>query len=93
MKVGSKSMIQRDEIVQQAMGLPPADRAYVADAIEQSLADGGFATPETAAEWVVEIERRVAAYDRGELSAVDGEAALKNMRRRLAEHRGQKGSA
>ena len=44
-------MTPRDEIVQQAMALPPEDRAYVADMLEQSLSGGGFATPEIAAAW------------------------------------------
>jgi putative addiction module component (TIGR02574 family) len=83
-------MASRDEIVQQAMALPPADRAYVADALEQSLDAGGFATPEIAAAWIAEIERRIAAHDRGELPASDMETALQNMRRHLEQHRANK---
>jgi len=80
-------MSDRDEIVQQAMSLSPADRAYVADVLEQSLPTGGFATPEIAAAWTAEIERRIGAFDRGELSAVDMQASLENMRQQLARHR------
>ena len=32
-------MPQREEIMQQALGLPPEDRAFVAAALEHSLAD------------------------------------------------------
>jgi putative addiction module component (TIGR02574 family) len=85
-----KPMSLREEIVQQAMTLPPADRVFVADALEKSLASGGFSTPETAAAWAVEIERRIEAYDRGELPASDMETALQNIRQHLANHRARK---
>lgn len=77
----------REEFIQQALSFPPADRAWIADHLEQSLANDGFATPETAASWSAEIERRIAAFERGDLTAVEDKAALANARRRLAEHR------
>jgi hypothetical protein len=80
-------MTQREKIVEEALALSPEDRAYVADVIEQSLSDGGFATPEIAAAWAEEIERRIAAYERGEASADDARVSLNRMRRKLAEHR------
>ncbi len=80
-------MLDREQIVQEALSLPPEDRTYVADALEQSLADGEFATPEIAAEWTAEIDRRIAAYDRGEVQAIDGKIALERLRARLEEHR------
>jgi hypothetical protein len=51
----------RDQIVEQAMPLSPEDRIFVADALEQSLAGEGFATPEIASAWAAEVERRIAA--------------------------------
>lgn len=83
-------MSLREEIAQQALELPAEDRAYVADVIEQSLASGGFASDEIAAAWASEIERRIAAYDRGEVEAVDAEVALDRLRKQLAEHRARK---
>ena len=83
-------MTPREEIVQQAMALPPEDRVYVADKLEQSLSSGGFATPEIAAAWATEIERRVTAHDRGELPAADMNAVLARLRQRLADHRANK---
>ena len=77
----------REEVIQQALALPPGDRAYVADVLEQSLTHGEFATPEAAAAWVAEIERRVAAYDRGEMQAAGVEAAMERIRAQLADHR------
>jgi putative addiction module component (TIGR02574 family) len=83
-------MSLREEIAQQALELPAEDRAYVADVIEQSLANGGFASDEIAAAWASEIERRIAAYDRGEIEAVDAEVALDRLRKQLAEHRARR---
>lgn len=83
-------MIAREEIVQQALSLSPADRIYVADALEQSLASDGFATPEIASAWAEEIERRIATHDRGGAPAAEMETALERIRRQLVEHRARK---
>jgi len=83
-------MTNRDQIVEQALTLTPEDRAYVADALEQSLSNGGFATPEIASAWAAEIERRIAAYDRGEIQAVGAETAIERIRQQLVEHRVRK---
>ena len=82
-------MTNREQIVEQALSLPPEDRAYVAHALEQSLSNGGFASPEVAEAWIEEIERRLAAYDRGEIRAVEG-TGLAPIRKRLAEQRSQR---
>lgn len=80
----------RDEIVEQALALPPDDRAFVADAIAQSLTSGGFASPELAAAWATEIEQRLAAYDRGDVKATDLDVAMNRIRQHLAQHRARK---
>ena len=80
-------MTQRDRIVQQALSLPPEDRAFVADQLEQSLEDDAVESPEIAAAWAEEVARRLASYDRGEVEAVDAETALENMRRLFDERR------
>lgn len=80
-------MPDRDKIAREALTLSPADRAYVADVLERSLDAGTFATPEIAEAWSKEIDRRIAAYDRGETKAVDLETSLRNAREALAEHR------
>jgi len=59
-------MTLRDQIAEQALTLPPEDRAFLVDLLEESLKGEGFATSELAAEWVAEVKRRVEAYDRGE---------------------------
>lgn len=84
-------MMDRERIAEAALKLPPEDRLYVADRLEQSLPHGGLA-PEIAKAWASEIDRRIEAYDRGETRAVDFDVALGNIRCRLAEHRERKAS-
>src|SRR5438270_13686099 len=52
-------MTQRELLAQQALKLPPEDRVYVADVLEQSLTTGGFTGPEIADAWASEIARRI----------------------------------
>jgi hypothetical protein len=81
-------MSTRDEIAQQALALPANDRAFLADVLEQSLTDEEL-TAETAIAWSKEIDRRLEAYDRGELEAVDAQIAMEEMRRGLAKRRAE----
>ncbi|MBL9125627.1 MAG: addiction module protein [Planctomycetaceae bacterium] len=81
---------QRDQLVEQALALPPEDRAYVADALEQSLTHEGFALPEIAAAWAAEIEQRLAAYDRGEVQADAADLALERIRRQFETYRSRR---
>ena len=83
-------MSLREEIAQQALALAPEDRLYLADVLEQSLTAGGFATAEAEAAWSAEIDRRIEAYDRGEVHAIDFETALARIRQHLADHRSRK---
>lgn len=79
-----------EQLAQQALALGPEDRVYLATVLEESLSNGGFATPELAATWSAEIDRRVAAYRRGEAQSTDADAALERIARRLEEHRARK---
>ena len=56
-------MSLREEIIQQALGLPSEDREFVADTLEQSLPHADFASPEIAATWSEEIDRRMDEAD------------------------------
>lgn len=80
-------MSPRDAILQQALALGTADREYLADELERSLPSTGFATEEIAAAWSEEIDRRIAAYDRGEMSAISFEESLREAQQALREHR------
>jgi putative addiction module component (TIGR02574 family) len=78
-------MSQREVILSQALQLAPQDRAYVADALEQSLESAGLATPDLSKAWAAEVERRLAAYDRGEMPASDAGPAMDRLRQILAD--------
>jgi len=80
-------MSVRDDIIRQALTLGAEDRVYVADTIERSLAPEGFAAPELGEAWAVEIDRRIAAYDRGEVPADDVAAVMRRLREKLAARR------
>jgi putative addiction module component (TIGR02574 family) len=80
-------MTIREQIAQQALALPPEDRAFLAELLENSLTADGFTTPELEAEWAAEVARRIEAYDRGETHAVDAVTAMREMREGLANSR------
>ncbi len=83
-------MPNRDEIVERAMGLSSEDRAFVADALERSLDNQGFASQEVATAWAAEIERRIEAYDRGEVHADDVGPVIERLRQYLRKVRAGK---
>ncbi|MEI8379450.1 MAG: addiction module protein [Planctomycetota bacterium] len=84
-------MPTREALLQDALLLSPGDRALLVDALEESLNHGEFATPEIAAAWSEEIDRRLAAYQRGETKALTVDQALDHIRHSLDECRaGQK---
>jgi putative addiction module component (TIGR02574 family) len=80
-------MSPRDAVLQQALTLPDEDRAFLADALERSLSPSAFETEEIAAAWSEEIDRRLAAYDRGEMLAISIEESLREARQVLLERR------
>jgi len=87
-------MTSRELVLQDALALAPEDRAFVVNRLEQSLLEqtqekSGCVSPEIAAAWAQEIERRVAAYDRGEVRTEDADVVLRRMRTFLKEHRRQ----
>lgn len=79
-----------EQLAQQALALGPEDRVYLANVLEKSLSTGGFATPELAAAWSAEIDRRLSACKRGETQSTDADAALERITQRLEEHRARK---
>lgn len=81
-------MTHLDQLAEQALKLEPNDRAFLADLLEQSLPASGFADAEVGDAWSREIDRRVAAYDRGETQAISAEASLQHTREALARRRG-----
>jgi len=83
-------MSGREQVLQSALALSAEDRAFLAEQLEESLNRGGFASSEIAAAWTAEIDRRIAAYERGEIQASDADASIERMRSYLADHRARK---
>jgi len=79
-------MTLRDQITQQSLSLAPEDRAYIADMLEQCLTSQLFADPALSQAWATELDRRIQAYDRGELTADDAESVLKRLLAKLEQH-------
>lgn len=57
-----------EDLARRAKQLPPDERERLVDALLESL--NVPATAELDAAWAAEIERRLAAYDRGEVKAI-----------------------
>lgn len=62
----------------EALRLPAKDRALLADALLGSLDDEADRGHEAA--WLQESESRLAAYERGEIEALDGPQVLAELR-------------
>ena len=67
------------ELEHQARALSPEERARLADVLLESLREAPLA--EIEADWDLEIEKRVAAYDRGELETFSAENVFAEARR------------
>jgi putative addiction module component (TIGR02574 family) len=72
----SLASIQK-EIIQ----LNPTERAMLIDLLWESLDEARI--KEIEAKWAAESEDRIDAFERGELPAVDGPAALRDLRSSL----------
>lgn len=67
------------ELEQQACTLLPEERAQLAEVLLESLHDSSLSEIES--EWGREIEKRVAAFDRGELQTYPAEDVFAEARR------------
>ena len=67
-----------DAVLGAALALPPQDRAIVAERLLESLNEGNQA--EIDAAWLAEVERRLEAFDRGEMKAVPAEEVMRSLR-------------
>ena len=86
----SNSVAARHEILQRALALDPVDRAFLADELERSLPQAEFTSEDVVKAWSTEIDRRFAAYDRGDTTSVSLDAALGHIRRVLDDHRSRR---
>jgi putative addiction module component (TIGR02574 family) len=62
------------ELAEKGKALAPDDRSRLVDMLLESLNEQSLSDIEAA--WDAEAERRLAAYDRGEVQALDGEEVL-----------------
>ena len=62
---------QVKKLAERGIALPTEDRTRLVDLLLESLHESP--TNEVEAAWAIEIERRLAAYDRGEMESVAGE--------------------
>jgi len=69
---------QVEELAEQGKALAPEDRSRLVDMLLVSLHADPLAQIEAA--WDEEVENRLAAYDRGEVQAIDGEEVLAKAR-------------
>jgi putative addiction module component (TIGR02574 family) len=67
----------QEEVIQ----LDPTERAKLIDLLWESL--DGARVKEIEAKWAAESEDRIDAFERGELTAVDGPTALRYLRSSL----------
>lgn len=67
------------DLAEQARSLPAEERSRLVDLLIESLHDSPLAEVEAA--WAKEIERRVAAYERGEVQTYAAEDVFAEARR------------
>lgn len=71
------------EIQIEVQKLDPAERAALIDVLWESLDEARI--KEVEAKWLAESEDRIDAFERGELSAVDGPSAIQDVRSSLSK--------
>jgi len=87
------SAAARDAILAQVLALPPADREFIAERIDETLDQeigvvrGPFATPELAQAWADEVERRIVMIDEGLVKPLPADVALREARDHLERRR------
>lgn len=75
--------IANDEILAQLLSLPVETRAALADKLLESLDPPDEKNQRL---WAEEAERRVAAYERGEIDAIPGEEVFAKLRAKFPKH-------
>jgi putative addiction module component (TIGR02574 family) len=89
----------RDALLAKVLALPPADREFIAERIDETLdketefSQGVFATPELAQAWADEVERRINMIDKGLVKPLPADIALGDAREHLDRHRAGRASS
>ncbi len=78
-------MSSYESLLHDATHLPVADRIQLIEALWDTLPEDSL--PPLSAEWIAEIEKRSAEYDRGSTATVSWETVRDEARLRLAQKR------
>jgi putative addiction module component (TIGR02574 family) len=84
---------EASRILDAALQLSERERVQIAAILTDSIGDGG-SPEEIQASWIAEAKRRLAAYERGETTAVDFDAMMVQLRanvRRMSDRRASTG--
>lgn len=68
-----------DQLLREALRLPPEGRAKLAGQLISSL-DEAAPDPDRDVAWAAEIRRRIDSYDTGKVTAVAGDQVLANLK-------------
>jgi putative addiction module component (TIGR02574 family) len=71
--------VQAKHILDEAMGLPPYERAMVAEELLASLDPSSSGSIDEM--WAIEAERRIDAYDRGDIKAIPAKEVFEKIER------------
>ena len=77
------AMLTESEVLKQAMELPASQRCAIAQRLLESLEPTDATQKEIEDAWGLEIEKRAAAYDRGEIQSIDGREAIDRIRQSI----------
>ncbi len=93
MNESESSAATRDDLLAEVLALPPADRAFIAERIDETFdreagfSQSPFATPELAQAWAEEVERRIDMIDKGLVKPLPADVALREAREHLERRR------
>lgn len=83
-------MSTRDDVLRQALLLSADDQAFVADMLEHQIAQATTLPTEAAEQWAQEIDRRIVAFDRGQMASLSFQQSLHQLRQAVADQRSSK---
>lgn len=87
------SAAARDDLLAKVLALPPADREFIAERIDETLdreagfSQSPFATRGLAQAWADEVERRIDMIDKGLVKPLTADVALREAREHLERRR------
>jgi len=93
MNESESSAATRDDLLAKVLALPPADRAFIAERIDETFdreagfSQSPFAMPELAQAWAEEVERRIDMIDKGLVKPLPADVALREARKHLERRR------